>query len=256
MLIDRCQFLSSEDGENVANRTTIAINAHANDVKICNNRVARFRHFAILGGAAHCLWAITFSKVTRLPAVFEPQVWSLLKRTPVQLSLATISITVRLNGAMNTIPRQSSVQFSALSVNDNVFLSGDVAPWFSYVVVKPHGVGHFLKDVSISGNRFKFLGLAIDRAERVDTSFADLDYSRMREINFADNSFHGVNERVSNPLRFKYTEGSAATTWTIDTADQLPFKGQALAMDSVVVVGRIRNSSNSVVFPTPYVDLR
>ena len=67
---------------------------------------------------------------------------------------------------------------------------------------------------------------------------------------------HGVNERVSNPLRFKYTEGSAATTWTIDTADQLPFKGQALAMDSVVVVGRIRNSSNSVVFPTPYVDLR
>ena len=137
-----------------------------------------------------------------------------------------------------------------------MFLSGDVAPWFSYIVVKPHGVGHFLKDVSISGNRFKFLGLAIDRAERVDTSFADLDYSRMREINFADNSFHGVNERVSNLLWFKYTEGSASTTWTIDTADQLPFKGQALAMDSVVVVGRIRNSSNSVVFPTPYVDLR
>jgi hypothetical protein len=150
----------------------------------------------------------------------------------------------------------SKFSFSALSIADNVFLSGDVAPWFSYIVMKPHGVGHFLKGVSISRNCFKFLGAAVDRVERVDTSFADLEYSRMCEINFADNSFHGVNERVSNRLRFKHTEGSAATTWAIDPADQLPFKGRAWAMDSVVVVGRICNSSNSVVFPTPYVDLR
>lgn len=122
--------------------------------------------------------------------------------------------------------------------------------------MKLHGVGHFLKCVSISRNCFKFLGVAIDPVERVDASFADLEYSRMREINFADNSFHGVDERVSNPIRFKHTEGSAATTWAIDTADQLPFKRQAWAMDSVVVFGRIRNSSNSVVFPTPYVDPR
>ena len=136
----------------------------------------------------------------------------------------------------------SKFSFSALSVADNEFLSGDVAPWFSYIMMKPHGVGHFLKGVSISRNCFKFLGVAIDPVEGVDTSFADLEYSQMREINFADNSFHGVNERVSNPNRFKHTEGSVATTWVIDTADQLTFKEQAWAVDNVVVVGRIRNS--------------
>ncbi|MDB4196901.1 hypothetical protein N9777_01250 [Ascidiaceihabitans sp.] len=150
----------------------------------------------------------------------------------------------------------SKFSFNALSVTDNVFLSGDVAPWFSYIVMKPHGVGHLLKGVSIFRNCFKSLGVAIDRVERVDTSFADLEYSRMREINFADNSFHGVNERVSNLLWFKHTEGSAAPTWAIDIADQLPFKGRAWAMDSMVVVGRIRKSSNSLVFSAPYVDLR
>ena len=50
MLIDRCQFLSAEDGSNVADRTTIAISAHSNDVKIRNNRATKFRHFAVLGG--------------------------------------------------------------------------------------------------------------------------------------------------------------------------------------------------------------
>ena len=150
----------------------------------------------------------------------------------------------------------SEFSFSALSITDNVFLSGDVAPWFNYIVVKPHGAGHFLGGVNITGNLFKSLGAKIDRAERVDTSFTDLDYLRMRDVNFTASSFYGVVNRVSNPPLMKHTEGSVATTWTVDTNEKLLFKGQTLAVDSVVVLGRIRNSSNSVVFLSPAADTR
>ncbi|NOR30756.1 MAG: right-handed parallel beta-helix repeat-containing protein, partial [Sulfitobacter sp.] len=50
MFIDRCQFLSSEDSLNVADRKTIGINCNANDVKIRDNRATRFRHFALIAG--------------------------------------------------------------------------------------------------------------------------------------------------------------------------------------------------------------
>uniref|UniRef100_UPI00356480F6 glycosyl hydrolase family 28-related protein n=1 Tax=Thalassovita aquimarina TaxID=2785917 RepID=UPI00356480F6 len=52
MLIDRCQFLSNETGMRVQDRTTVALNANSNDVKLRNNRVTQFRHFAVLGGTS------------------------------------------------------------------------------------------------------------------------------------------------------------------------------------------------------------
>lgn len=51
ILIDRCQFLSSEESLDVPDRTTVAINVNANDPKLRNNRATRFKHFALLGGA-------------------------------------------------------------------------------------------------------------------------------------------------------------------------------------------------------------
>ena len=259
MLIDRCQFLSAEDGEDVSDRTTIAINAHANDVKIRNNRATRFRHFAILAGGStlfmgnHFFQGDTVSSGVRTAGLIIAKSHASSVITGNYIDNCFIEWTNEYDLAPEF---NSEFSFSALSITDNVFLSGDVAPWFSYFVIKPHGAGHFLSGVSVTGNRFKSLGTNIDRAERVDTSFADLDYGRMRDVNFNANSFHGIRERVSNPLRLKHTESSVATTWTIETDDQFPFKGQALAIDSVVALGRIRNSSNSVVFPSPAADIR
>lgn len=51
MMIDRCQFNSNETALNVQERVSIAINTNANDVKIRDNRIMMFKHFAILGGA-------------------------------------------------------------------------------------------------------------------------------------------------------------------------------------------------------------
>lgn len=259
MLIDRCQFLSSEDGQDVSDRTTIAINAHANDVKIRNNRATRFRHFAILAGGSTLFMGNHFFQGDNVASGVRTAGLVVAKSHASSIISGNYidNCFIEWTNEYDSAPEfNSEFSFSALSVTDNVFLSGDVAPWFSYFVVKPHGVGHFISGVSITGNRFKSLGTAIDRVERVDTSFADLDYGRMRDINFSANSFHGVNQSVSNPLRFKHTESSVSSAWTIETDEQFPFKGQALAIDSVLVVGRLRNSSSTVVFPTPATDIR
>jgi hypothetical protein len=52
MLIDRCQFRSNETGLLAQNRTSIALNANGSDVKLRDNRITQFRHFAVLGGTA------------------------------------------------------------------------------------------------------------------------------------------------------------------------------------------------------------
>lgn len=259
MLIDRCQFLSAEDGDDVADRTTIAINAHANDVKIRNNRATRFRHFAILGGGStlfmgnHFFQGDTVASGIRTAGLIVAKAHASSIISGNYIDNCFIEWTNEYDSAPEF---NSEFSFSALSVTDNVFLSGDVAPWFSYFVVKPHGVGHFMNGVSVTGNRFKSLGEKIDRVERVDTSFADLDYGRMNDITFTANSFHGVNEDVSNPLRIQHTEASVGTTWSVETNGQFPFNGQAMAIDSIVPIGSLRNGSNVKIYPSPSGDVR
>ena len=180
MLIDRCYFLSSEDGETVANQTTIAIYAHVNDVKIRKNRATRFCHFAILGGGRslfmgnHFFQGDTVASGIRTAGlvIANADVSSITSGN--YIDKCSIEWTSEYDPAPEFC---SKLSFSALSVADNEFLSGDITPWFSYIMMKPRGVGHFLKGVSSSRNCFKFLGVAIDPVERVDTSFADLEYS-------------------------------------------------------------------------------
>ncbi|MEL6702409.1 MAG: right-handed parallel beta-helix repeat-containing protein, partial [Pseudomonadota bacterium] len=51
MMIDRCNWTSNEIDIPVQDRTTIGFNMNANDVKIRDNRIVRFKHFCILGGS-------------------------------------------------------------------------------------------------------------------------------------------------------------------------------------------------------------
>lgn len=119
-------------------------------------------------------------------------------------------------------------------------------------MVKPHGIGHFLSGVTITGNRFRTINGTIDRAERVDTSFADLDYTRMKNITFSANSVHSVSRQVSNPLRIKHAQITEAQTWVIDPDGQLPFGAWARTVDAVVADGKIRNAAGEQQFVMPY----
>ena len=254
MLIDRCQFLSNEDDATVAQRVSIALNAAANDVKLRDNRATRFRHFAVLGGSNTLILGNHFFQGDELPQG--------VRTGGIVLTSNYNSTIIDGNYVDNTFIEWTNeweqapaftggFSFAAVTITNNIFLCSNVAPWFSFIVVRPHGAGHFLNGVSISGNRFRATNGAIDRVERVDTSFANLDFSRFKDVDFTGNSYHNVTEQVSNPLWVDHTQGSHATVWTIGTDDRLPFGGRSRRVDSVTVTGNLRNASNVISYASP-----
>tara|TARA_R110002074_G_scaffold46572_2_gene120035 strand:- start:71 stop:2359 length:2289 start_codon:yes stop_codon:yes gene_type:complete len=256
MFVDRCQFLSSEESELVPNRKTIALNTNANDVKLRDNRATQFRHFALVAGQNSIISGNHFFQ--------GDSVSNGIRSAGLVLTATHSSSIVTGNYVDNCFIEWSNEQdpapeynteysFSSLSITDNIFLSGDVAPWFSYIVVKPHGAGHFLSGVSITGNRFRSIIGAIDRAERVDTTYADLDISRCNNIVMKGNSFHAVTAKVQNAAEIEFTQNTPSDSWDIDASEYLPFGGQALNVDSVVAQGAIRDASNVTQYDMPYV---
>ncbi|MGJ8628091.1 MAG: glycosyl hydrolase family 28-related protein [Sulfitobacter sp.] len=256
MFVDRCQFLSSEEGALVPNRKTIALNTNANDVKLRDNRATQFRHFALIAGqnsiisGNHFFQGDSVSNGIRSAGLIltSPHSSSIISQNYVD------NCFIEWTNEQDAAPEfNSEYSFSALSISENIFLSGDVAPWFSYIVIKPHGAGHFLSGVNITGNKFRSIIGGIDRAERVDTTYADLDIARCRDVVMEGNSFHAVTARVQNPAEIEFTQNSVSDSWDIDVSDYLPFGGQSLSVDFVVARGPIRNASNVTQFDMPYV---
>jgi len=61
MLIDRCNFISSEIGFlPVVQRTAIGVNVNANDVEDPVIAGVRFKHFLVMNGAANIVTATTW----------------------------------------------------------------------------------------------------------------------------------------------------------------------------------------------------
>ncbi len=256
MFIDRCQFLSSEDALDVSDRKSIAINCNANDVKIRDNRATRFRHFALLAGqnnivtGNHFFQGDTVTNGIRSAGLIiaAQHTGSVVHGNYID------NCFIEWTNEQDPAPEYSNeYSFSSLSITGNIFLSGEVAPWFSYIVVKPHGAGHAINGLTISDNRFRSLNGPIDHVERIDTTFADMNYAGMRNIEMTGNSFHGVNNPVSNPVQVEHSQASAAQTWVVDIAERFPFGGWALAVDSITMDGPVRNTSNVAQFSVPYV---
>ncbi|GAB5438805.1 glycosyl hydrolase family 28-related protein [Falsiruegeria mediterranea] len=258
MIIDQCQFLSSEDSLNVGDRVSIAVNANANDVKLRNNRATRFLHFAVLSGGNSLVLGNHF---------FQGDSVANGPRTAGVVIIGTYTSSVIAGNYVDncsiewTNEHDSSPDFvtgfsySAMSITDNIFLSGEVASWFSYIVIRPYGTGHFLNGVSITDNKFRSINGYIDRAERVDTSFANLNFTRFRDVLFEGNTFHGVSHKSANPVRVRHEQNSASQTWVVDAEGRLPFGGRARGVDSIVPINALRNGSGSVRYHMPYVEL-
>ncbi|WP_113910509.1 glycosyl hydrolase family 28-related protein [Roseovarius dicentrarchi] len=259
MIVDRCQFLSNEGSLRVADRASIALNANANDVKLRDNRIVRFRHFALLAGSSnivsgnHWFQGDNSNDGTRSAGL-------ILTRTNCRTTVNSNYVDncfIEWSNEHDSAPEFSSeFSFSALNLVDNVFLAGNVAPWFTFLVVKPHGAGHFLNGVNVSGNSFRIIDNPIDRIERIDTSFADLDYNRIKNIAFSDNTFGNIQNPVSSPLLLEYDQGSPASTWTIQPGASLPFGAFAQTVTSVLPAGPLRNGGGDVVHVAPYYEAK
>ena len=145
--------------------------------------------------------------------------------------------------------------FGGLTITGNTCVVSNVAPWFNWLVIKPYGPGHYVHGLSVISNVFRTFGGNIDRIERVDTTFADLDYTKMRNINFIGNVFNGINQEVRNPVSLTHTQATAAAGWVITPGTWLPFNGMARTVESVVPVGRLNNAGGSAIYESPYVEV-
>ncbi|TMM51162.1 glycosyl hydrolase family 28-related protein [Sulfitobacter sabulilitoris] len=257
MLIDRSQFLSAEDALDVPDRVSIAINTNGNDIKLRDCRATKFKHFALIGGANSLISGNHFFQGDAVQNGIRSAGLILTKthNSSTVMGNYVDNCFIEWSNEQDSAPEfNSEFSFSALGIHNNIFLSGEVAPWFSYIVVKPHGAGHFLSGVSVTGNHFRTLNGPIDRVERIDTSFADLNYGRMKNVTFSDNSFHSVTTPANSPLSLEHDQASTATTWVIDTAQGLPFGAHARSVDSIVATQQIRNAAGVTQFEMPYVN--
>ena len=258
MLIDRCQFLSDEGGTQSADRVSIALNANANDVKLRDNRVVQFRHFAVLGGTGTIItgnhW---FQGDDSVNAIRTPGLILTHPNTRATVNGNYIdNCFIEWANEHDAAPAFSSeFSFSGLSVTDNIFLCSDVAPWFTFLVVKPYGTGHFLNGMAVTGNVFRVIHGTIDRVEMVDTSFADLDYDRCKNVTFSDNMFNSVETGVTNPLVVRHDQATVSATWSIDCAPKLPFGGWTQTCEGLVANGKIERANNTAYWGMPYVKL-
>ncbi len=236
MLVDRCHFLSDEMSARWQDRISIGMNVNANDVKLRDNRVARFRHFAVLGGANHLL---TGNHIYNGDDETQG-----LRGAGVVLATTNVLTTVTGNYIDNAALEWTNeyeadpvfstrYSFGGLTVQGNTFLCGNVAPWFAWLVVKPYGAGHFIHGLNVSGNVFKAIAGTVDRIDKVDTTFALLDPARMRNITFEGNIFNAVTQICANPVTLDHDQATAQAVWTVGTAEYLPFGGWARNVEAV-----------------------
>jgi hypothetical protein len=256
MMIDRCQFISNEQALPVQNRTTIAFNTNANDVKIRDNRVALFKHFCVLGGSGslisgnHWFHGDSESNGVRKGGIIitVPNCKSVITG-----NYCDNNFVEWTNEHSESPALGAQFSFGGLTITGNIFTTNDVADWFNFIVIKPYGPNHFIHGLSVVSNVFRSINGFIDRVEHVDTTFADLDFGRMRAVTFSGNVFHGVRDEVYNPASLTHEQATAANNWVAETAPYLPFGGRARVVEGVVPDGAIRTGSNAPVFDLPHI---
>lgn len=256
MLIDRCQFLSNDTGTRVQDRISIAMNANSNDVKIRNNRITQFRHFAILAGTSsiiignHWFQGDDESEGVRTGGLILTRPHNRATITGNYIDNCSIEWS---NEHDHEPAFSSEFSFSGLNISDNIFQSIDSAPWFRFFVIKPHGTGHFISGLNMTGNIFRAIHGTLDRVDYVDTTFADLDYSRIRNVNIQGNMFNQIDQGIANPVVLNFEQNSVSETWDIDCSGSLLFDGYVQTVQSVVNRSKIANGNNVAVYDTPHV---
>lgn len=254
--IDRCQFVSDEQAVAATQRVSLAVNVNANDAKIRDNRFQRFGTTLVLHGNGHLIvgnhW-FQGDNVTDGPRVAglvftETNVKSVV--TGNYIDNAFIEWT---NEHDATPDFAAEFSFGGLTLTGNIFTVNDAASWFSWIVVKPYGSGHFLQGLSVTGNTFKSLNGTTDRVERVDDSIADLVFGVTRNVVFDGNTFNGIGQVTQNPVTVQFDQASEDSDWQVDVSGWLPFGGKAREVTSLVAEGAITNSAGAGVFAMPFV---
>lgn len=256
LLIDGCQFISNEGQVPAQDRVSIAINVNANDVKIRDSRFVRFGTTMILHGSGHLIvgnhWFQGDEETNALRVA-----GLVFTQTNVQSAVTGNYIdnsVIEWTNEYSPDPSYGSeYSFGGLTVSGNTFVSSNAAPWFTWFSIKPYGAGHFIHGLTVANNVFKALNGAVDRIEKVDTTFATLDNSRMRNVLIEGNTFNAVNQLCANPVMLQVDQASAQTVWTVNPGPFLPFGAWARNVESLVAEGMITNAGGGRVSSMPFV---
>lgn len=254
--LDRCFFVSDEQSVAAAARQSVAFNINSNDAKIRDNRFQKFGHTGIVNGNGHLFVGNHWfqgdgdsDSPRKAGIVFTyPNVKSII--TGNYLDNSFIEMTNEHDHAPGF---NSEYSFGGLTITGNIFTVNDSSDDFAWIVVKPYGSGHFIQGLSVQNNVFKSLNGTIERIEKVDTSFADLEYNSMRNITFEGNTFNGVSQITVNPVSLEFTQNTAAKNWILGPSAYLPFGGWARTAESLMFEGEVVDSSGNGVFEMPYV---
>ncbi|NDU99987.1 glycosyl hydrolase family 28-related protein [Pseudoroseicyclus tamaricis] len=257
LMIDRCQFISNEQDVPVEQRTTIGFNANANDVKIRDNRCTRFKQFAILAGTGSTIvgnhWFLGDDAANGVRVgglvLTRPNVRSIITGNYIDNNI------IEWTNEHDESPAfASQYSFGGLTITGNNFTASSVAPWFRFIRIKPYGPGHFVHGLSVISNVFRIVGGSCERVEEVDTTFADLDFGRMRNVTFYGNVFNAIDEEVRNPLTVVHDQASPSNQWIIDPRPNLPFGGRSRTVEAVAPVGEIETGTGQTNFDFPRID--
>ncbi len=257
MMIDRCNFQSNEMPLRVQDRSTIAFNCNANDVKIRDNRTALFKHFCVIGGSGstivgnHWFHGDSETDGVRLGGIIFtiPNVKSIVTGNYVDNNFIEWTNEHSADPALG-----EQFSFGGLTITGNIFTTNDVADWFNFIVVKPYGPGHYLNGFSCVSNVFRSINGFIDRVESVDTTFADLDYGRMRHVTFEGNVFHAVRDEIANPVSVVLEETVPERVWVSDPLVNLPFGGRVRTIETCHPDGRVADEFDEAVYDAPWLD--
>lgn len=253
-VLDRCNFESPDSALPVQQRKSICINTNKNDVKIRNNRSSRFRHFAVIGGSNsiiannHWFNGDNVSGGVRLGGL----IFTLPNCVATVVGNYVDNNFIEWTNEHDATPSVSGYSFGNLTIASNIFLCIDVDSSFRWLVVKPYGPDHYIDGLSVQGNMFRTFSGNIERVEEIDTTYADMDFGRMRNIIFEGNTFSGVNEQTRNPHIDLHIQSSVDQTWTVDTGTYLPFGGWARVVDALVPLGAVQDVAGDPVYAQPY----
>ncbi|MPQ92935.1 glycosyl hydrolase family 28-related protein [Thioclava sp. JE_KL1] len=256
LLIDGCQFLSDEMLVPAQDRKSMVLNVNANDSKIRDSRFVRFGTSFVLNGSGHLIVGNHWfqgdeeSNGVRVAGLVFTQ-------TNVQSAVTGNYIdnsVIEWTNEHDTEPDfASEYSFGGLTVTGNTCVCINVAPWFTWLSIKPYGPGHFIQGLSVTNNVFKSLNGSVDRIEKIDTSFADIDRSRVRNVVFEANMFNAINDISQNPVMVEVNQSTAQSVWTVDASQYLPFGGWARNVQSLIAEGMVRDSSGARIEAMPYV---
>ncbi|WP_241557884.1 glycosyl hydrolase family 28-related protein [Falsirhodobacter deserti] len=258
LIVDQCQFLSNEQPLRAQDRTTIALNVNANDSKLRDNRIVRFAHFAVLHGTGHMFIGNHFfggdnetAGVRRAGVVLtEMNVKGLF--TGNYIDNCFIEMTNEHDPAPGF---DNEFSFGGLTVTGNIFTVNGTGRGFRWLMVTPRGPGHFLNGLSVTGNAFRTINATVDRVEDVDTTYADLDRGRFRNVVFEANTFNGIQQPIFSPVTVEHVQNTPAARWMVDAAAYMPFGGWARNVTSIVPEGPVVDGAGAPQVPAAWVDV-